>query len=330
MSSSAVIHELENLLTEDRDTGLVFFGKATNASTMKVFAARSSYTPKIDPHYTLDVQGPAKELIVWFRQPSADPLYVFGPTGAGKTSLVKYLAAHANYPVFELTGHSRLEFPDLVGHLAVQNGNMAFQYGPLALAMKYGGICLVNELDLLDPATAAGLNTILDGSPLCIPENNGEIIVPHPMFRFVATANTHGGSDDTGLYQGTLRMSLAFMDRFQLCQIGYPLPEAEKALLIRHLGNAIPDETLDRMIVFANEVRAQFMGTSMEPDAIELTMSTRTLIRWGKLAVQFHPLSVHRINPIEFALERALLMRGTPATQAKLREHLQRIFPQTI
>ena len=78
---------------------------------------------------------------------------------------------------------------------------MAYQYGPLALAMRHGGLFLLDEFDLLDPSTAAGLNSILDGSPLCIPENGGEIIEPHEMFRFVATANTNGGSDETGLYQ---------------------------------------------------------------------------------------------------------------------------------
>ena len=81
-----------------------------------------------------------------------------------------------------------------MGHLTVKNGNMAFEYGPLALAMRYGGLCLLNEIDLLDPSTAAGLNGILDGQPLCIPENGGELIAPHPMFRFAATANSNGGA----------------------------------------------------------------------------------------------------------------------------------------
>lgn len=74
---------------------------------------------------------------------------------------------------------------------------MEFEYGPLALAMKFGGLFLCNEMDLLEPSTAAGLNGILDGQPLCIPENGGELVVPHPMFRFAATANSNGDSDET-------------------------------------------------------------------------------------------------------------------------------------
>ncbi len=104
---------------------------------------------------------------VWFLNPS-DPLYVFGPTGSGKTSLIKQLAARLNFPVFCVNAHGRLEFQDLVGHLSVQQGSMTYQYGPLALAMRHGGLFLLDEFDLLDPSTAAGLNSILDGSPLCI------------------------------------------------------------------------------------------------------------------------------------------------------------------
>ena len=45
--------------------------------------------------------------------------------------------------------------PELIGHLSPRGGNMEFEYGPLALAMKYGGLFLLNEIDLLEPSTAA-------------------------------------------------------------------------------------------------------------------------------------------------------------------------------
>lgn len=47
-------------------------------------------------------------------------------------------------------------FPELIGHLSLHGGNMEFEYGPLALAMKYGGLFLLNEIDLLEPSAAAG------------------------------------------------------------------------------------------------------------------------------------------------------------------------------
>ena len=184
---------LSELKVIDFDAGTLFSGQASGRM-IKGFAAPSVHTPTINPDYLF--HDAIRELVVWFISP-ADPLYVFGPTGSGKTSLIRQVAAKLNYPVFDVTGHGRLEFNDLAGHLSVDNGSMGFQYGPLALAMKFGGLFLLNELDLLDPATVTGLNGVLDGAPLCIPENGGEVIPPHPMFRFVATANTNGAADDT-------------------------------------------------------------------------------------------------------------------------------------
>ncbi|MEG2005496.1 MAG: CbbQ/NirQ/NorQ C-terminal domain-containing protein, partial [Bilophila sp.] len=237
-----------------------------------------------------------------------------------------------NYPVFAVNAHSRLEFQDLVGHLTVENGSMHFQYGPLALAMRYGGLMLLDEFDLLDPATAAGLNSVLDGEPLCIPENGGEIIHPHELFRFSATANTNGSSDETGLYQGTMRQNLALMDRFSLCEVGYPAPEVEKRILDRMTPN-LPEEIRTRMVDYANEVRKLFMG---DPDktlyaaTIEVTMSTRTIVRWAELALRFQPLARQGIQPVTYALDRALAYRACRETRATLHELVQRIFPQGV
>ena len=322
---SEILKELQALKSAKHDAGEVFSGKKSKRK-VHGFAAPSSFTPEVNPEYLF--HDSSRDAVVWFMD-SSDPLYVFGPAGSGKTSLIKQLAAKLNYPVFDITGHGRLEFPDMVGHLTVEDSNMSFQYGPLALAMKFGGLFLLNEIDLLDPATAAGLNGILDGDPLCIPENGGEVIKPHPLFRFAATANTNGGTDETGLYQGTLRQNLAFMDRFWLCEIGYPSPKAERELLHRKAGK-LPKDVRTKMVEYANEVRKLFMGEANGNfrDTIEVTFSTRTLIRWADLTVRFQPLARQGIQPVTYALDRALAYRATPETRTVLHELAQRIFPQ--
>jgi cobaltochelatase CobS len=322
---SNTIKELSSLKPVQLDAGTIFSGKASK-NMIAGYDKPSSFTPKVDGNYIF--HETSRDIVVWFMTPS-DPLYLFGPCGSGKTSLVKQLAAKLHYPVFEITGHSRLEYPDMVGHLAVENGSMKFQYGPLALAMKYGGLFVLNEIDLLDPSTAAGLNTILDGAPLCIPENNGELIQPHPNFRFAATANTNGGSDDTGLYQGTLRQNLAFMDRFILAEVPYPDPKAENELLKRAYPQ-IPDTVRAKMIEYAGEVRKQFMGSgdgSME-NRLEVTFSTRTLLRWADLTIRFQPLASQGIRPLNYALDRALGYRASSESRATLHELVQRLFPK--
>jgi cobaltochelatase CobS len=317
-------HELESLLPADLDAGEIFSGQPSGRP-VKGYRKPCAYTPRSDGNYLFHEFS--RDIAVWFLDVH-EPLYVFGPAGSGKTSLVKELASKLNYPVFEVTGHSRLEFPELSGHLTVKDGQMSYQFGPLALAMKYGGLFLLNEIDLLDPSTSAGLNSILDGSPLCIPENGGELIFPHSMFRFVATANTNGTSDETGLYHGTLRQNCAFMDRFRLCEIGYPKPEAETALLAK-TSPELPSDLRLKMVEFAGEVRRLFMGQDNEkrPDQVlEVTFSTRTLIRWARLTVQFQPLAKQGLSPLNHALDRALGFRATPETRTFLHELSQRVF----
>lgn len=317
--------ELMTLKPVDLDAGQVFSGQPSG-TFIRGYIEPTTYTPKPDQNYLFNESS--RDVVVWLLEKS-DPLYIFGPTGSGKSSLIRELAARLNYPVFEVTGHSRLEFPDLVGHLTVQDSQMSFQYGPLALAMKFGGLFLLNEIDLLDPSTAAGLNSILDGAPLCIPENGGELITPHQMYRFVATANTNGASDETGLYQGTLRQNCAFMDRFWLCEIGYPKPELEIDLLSR-LTPELPIELRTKMVEYANEVRRLFLGQAegeQVNNVLEITFSTRTLIRWANLTVRFQPLARQGISPINHALDRTLAFRATPESRTFLHELAQRIFP---
>ncbi|SOB58156.1 Cobalamin synthase [Pseudodesulfovibrio profundus] len=320
-----ILKELQSLQPIDHDAGEIFSGKKSKRK-VRGFASASSFTPDLNSEYLF--HDSSRDAVVWFMD-SSDPLYVFGPAGSGKTSLIKQLAAKLNYPVFDITGHGRLEFPDMVGHLTVEDSNMSFQYGPLALAMKFGGLFLLNEIDLLDPATAAGLNGILDSDPLCIAENGGEVIKPHPLFRFAATANTNGGTDETGLYQGTLRQNLAFMDRFWLCKIGYPKPKDERELLHRKAPK-LPKEVRTKMVEFANEIRKLFMGEAdgNYRDTIEVTFSTRTLIRWADLTVRFQPLARQGIQPVTYALDRALGYRASSETRTILHELAQRIFPQ--
>ena len=304
------------------DAGELFSGKPSGTRILG-YDEPSIYTPKIAPMYAFHESS--RDVIVWFLMDKADPLYIYGPSGCGKSSQIRQIAARLNYPVFEATGHDRLEFPDLVGHLSVNNGSMEFQDGPLTMAMKQGGIFLFNEADLCSPSTLAGLNTILDGSPLCIAENSGELVEPNPMFRFIVTTNSNGASDETGLYQGIMRQNIAFMDRFIVVEVGYPKTEVEVNLLQQKFPQ-IPVDILTKMVDFANDVRKHFMGNSATHDALEVTLSTRTLIRWAELTMAFQPLSKQGISPVMYALDRALGFRASTTSSVALTEMAKRVF----
>lgn len=287
--------------------------------TIQGYHEGSPFVPRLDQHY-LFRKDLLSDILAWHMLGGTEGLYLTGPTGSGKSTLVLQVAARLNIPVHRVTAHSRLETPELIGHYALVSGSMSFVDGPLTTAMREGHWFLLDEIDLLDPATAAGLNGIVEGAPLVIPEKGGEMVCPAPGFCFIATGNTAGSGDQTGLYQGTLRQNLAFLDRFWMVEVGYPEMEQELSILSRVVP-ALPEELRKGMISFAAEVRKLFVGGQ-----VEVTLSTRTLVRWAKMAEFFRPLAAQGKNPLLHALERALSFRAEPESRSALAEIAQRIF----
>lgn len=281
----------------------------TMPSSLKIIGYSDSMNPAIPRRHDTYVfrRDVLRDLLAFLRKPNGDALFISGPTGSGKTSVVNEVCARLNWPVQQLTLNSRFEFCQLAGHFtytADQPGEapqMRFQYGPLALAMKFGHVLILNELDLADAGELAGLNDVLEGRPLVLSENAGEVIHAHPMFRVVATANSTGSGDASGRYAGVQQLNLAFMDRFRLMEVGYQDARVEELLLEKLVPSMKP--VLGTMVKLANEVRTLFTE-----GRLSLTLSTRTLVRWAQLANDFR----NSPNSLEYGLWRSLLVRAEP------------------
>ena len=314
-------------MTQSYDLGKTFGINAPEGFMVPGRADQSNPSvPSLDASHVFDPVV-LRPIIGWMMSGMSDGLCLTGPTGAGKSSTVCQIASRLHIPVQRINAHSRLEFPEMVGQQVLIDGDMLFQDGPLTTAMRQGHWFLLDEFDLLDPSTAAGLNAILEGAPLVIPENGGEIVTPDDHFRFIVTGNSAGGGDRTGQYQGVLMQNAAFMDRFITVEVGYPVKATEMDILAK----AVPkmhERVRETMVDYANSVRSLFMGTSDAASAIEVTLSTRSLVRWAKLTEMFQGLSAQGINPVEYSLELTLTNRANPATKAALKENLQRHFGQ--
>jgi len=263
-----------------------------------------------------------RDILAYLHDAGGDAMFLTGPTGSGKTSLVTQVAGRLNWPVHSVTCHGRMELQALVGQFVIDQGETVFVHGPLAVAARDGHILILNESDLMDPAELAGLNDILEGQPLVIPEHGGEVIKPHPQFRVFATGNSTGAGDGSGLYQGILRQNLAFMDRFRVVHVGYPEPAVEKAV-VAQAAPRLPELIIDKMIAVAGEIRRLFMGDGAEggPE-LTVTMSTRTLVRWASLSLTFKGAP----KVFEYALTQALTARAEPPQQEAIHRIAADVF----
>ena len=308
----------------------IFDGKVRCSSTVvpnlkTVLEKPDPYVPKEHPEYVFD-KGMLRDILGFLLKPNNDALFITGPTGCGKTSVVNEICARLIWPVQEITCNSRLEFQSLKGMFMLSSASpgeapsMHFAYGPLSQAMKNGHVLILNEIDLCDPGELAGLNDVLEGRPLVISENGGEVITPHPNFRIIATANSAGAGDNTGFYAGVQPQNLAALDRYRWIKADY-WPDAVECEVIRQaVGSFARPEMADivkRMVSLANSIRKLFVNGQLS-----VTLSTRTIVRWAHIAEDFRNCP----NALRYGLERALLFRLEPHEAKAINEQAEIVF----
>jgi len=309
----------QNLLIQDTFN----IAAPANATVPAFKSVNNPHVPKRDEDYIFRSET-LRDILCFLNDPAGDGLFFSGHYGSGKTTLPYQVAARLNWPIQAYTAHSRMEFDDLVGTWKLVNGTMEFLHGPLTVAMREGHIFILNETDRADPGQLAGLHDVLEGHPLIIATNGGEVIPAHENFRFICNGNSVGSGDSTGLYQGVNQLDIAFMDRFRVVEVHYPTAEVEMMILQKKMPD-VPEEIRSNMIRVANHIRKLFIGGEEVATPLTITMSTRTLCRWAKLtlAYRFAP------NPLSYALHQALLAKAEPEQRIAIEQIAKDVFGET-
>lgn len=234
--------------------------------------------PEIDPNYVFPIEH-TKDIIISL---AIDlKTYVWGYHGTGKTTLLEQVCARTKRPFLRVQHTIDTESADIVGQWTVSGGDTIFQPGPLVDAMLNGWVYCADEYDFAIPSVTAVYQSVLEGKALLIKNAPPHLrsIKPHPNFRFVATGNTNGVGDESGLYQGTQMGNAANYSRFAMTiQIGYMDAKIEAIVVSNQAGCEVKDAA--KIVEFASHVRNAYTAGK-----IGSTISPRELINTALIGI---------------------------------------------
>ncbi|CAG8594552.1 11651_t:CDS:2, partial [Racocetra fulgida] len=202
------------------------------------------------------------------------PVLLQGPTSAGKTSMIHYLAQRTNHRFMRINNHEHTDLQEYLGsYVTNSEGKLEYQEGVLVEAVRKGYWLVLDELNLAPTDVLEALNRLLDDNrELFIPETQ-EVIRPHSDFMLFATQNP------PGLYAGRKVLSRAFRNRF--VEIHFDdIPEEELETILSERC-AIAPSHCKRMVQVYKRLMEQRQSTRIfEKQHGFITL--RDLFRWAK------------------------------------------------
>ncbi|POS81428.1 ATPase [Diaporthe helianthi] len=202
------------------------------------------------------------------------PILIQGPTSAGKTSMIEFLAEYSGNKFVRINNHEHTDLQEYLGtYISGSDGKLKFQEGLLVQAMRQGHWIVLDELNLAPTDILEALNRLLDDNrELLIPETQ-EIVRPHENFMLFATQNP------PGLYGGRKVLSRAFRNRFlELHYDDIPEDELEHILQKRSINTAPSD---CKRIVSVYKELSRLRQTSRVFEQKDSFATLRDLFRWA-------------------------------------------------
>lgn len=218
------------------------------------------------------------------------PIFLYGHSGVGKSSIFKQMCAGLNRRLFRFQHTVDTEESHIVGQWVVKphinpDGSAVsvteFELGPLPTAMLNGWTYLADEIDRSSPTVLSAYQAILEGEPLIIKNAppHLRVIKPHRLFAFGATGNTNGTGDQSGLYQATITQDAATIERFGVvAMVDYPPEKQEIAMIAAATG--LNEADAKKIRQFADEIRHKSF-----PNIVSLTIGPRVAINIARIGM---------------------------------------------
>lgn len=197
------------------------------------------------------------------------PLIIKGPTGCGKTRFVEYMAHRLDLPLVTVSCHEDLTAADLVGRFLLKDDETVWQDGPLTLAVRYGGICYLDEIVEARKDTTVIIHSLTDDRRMLYIDKTGEVVRAHPRFMVVLSYNPG--------YQSIVKdLKHSTKQRFASLIFDHPGTAVETRIIASETG--LGEEDSERLAEMGERIR-ELRGFGLEEG-----VSTRLLVYAGRLA----------------------------------------------
>jgi cobaltochelatase CobS len=242
---------------------------------------------------------------LWARERKQNAWFV-GHTGTGKSTNVEQICAYTGNMFQRVNFDSDITRLEFVGKVDVKTDDdgaqvTTFTDGILPIAMQMPCILMLDEADAVRGDIAYVLQPVLEGKSLRLLEDGGRMVHPHPEFCIMATANTVGAGDNTGMYSAAVKMqSKAAMNRYNIfINVGYMDTSDEMDVICK----VVPDvnaATITHLTNFVNNYRH-----AMDIGEITSPISPRNTITIAQYTTDFEK-RIGVIDAFKRALERNL------------------------
>ena len=201
------------------------------------------------------------------------PVLLQGPTSAGKTSMIEYLAKISGNKFVRINNHEHTDLQEYLGtYVSGLDGQLRYEEGILVHALREGYWIVLDELNLAPTDVLEALNRLLDDNrELLIPETQ-QIVLPHENFMLFATQNP------PGLYGGRKVLSRAFRNRFLELHFD-DIPEDELETILRERSQIAPSFCTKIVAVYKRLSILRQSGRLFEQKNSFATL--RDLFRWA-------------------------------------------------
>lgn len=206
---------------------------------------------------------------------SGYPILLQGPTSAGKTSMIEYLAYLTDNKFIRINNHEHTDIQEYLGSYSWDDnsGTLVFREGALVQALRNGWWVVLDELNLAPTDVLEALNRLLDDNKeLFIPET-GEYVRPAPGFMLFATQNPAGS-----VYGGRKYLSRAFRNRF--IELNFSnIPSDELVVILERRCLIAPSYAKKMVSVFLDLQKKRTKDKIFSGK--EGLMTLRDLFRWA-------------------------------------------------